>query len=135
MIPKHLITEAVIQSEFYANCNLIRLNCGLELPTTVGRLDCGLFTDDWINLIAIVECKLKLTEHTKNSWQIMRYKQIGVPVYGLDRMDSMSLAQKIKSQNYAGIPWDTARQLSNVIRRYSKQRASKRLPELHRWDD
>lgn len=105
MIPNHLMSEANIQAEFYSICKQVGLNCALELTTPAGRVDCGIFSDDWEYLIAIVECKHNQYQKVFLNNQIRRYKQIGVPIYGLARMNSLSLAMTIKNSNYKGTLW------------------------------
>lgn len=107
-IPFHLMSEANVQAEFYGFCKEIGLNCVLELHTPFGRVDCAIFSSDWKKLLAVVECKHVKQGVVKRTMQIMRYKRLGVPVYGLAKMDSMALAKTIKEANHFGIVWDEA---------------------------
>lgn len=108
-IPSHLMSEANIQAHFFSVCRDAGLNCTLELTTYKGRLDAAIFDADWTHLLAIVECKRhKLIGDTfKNHMaQISKYKEIGVPVYGLSQMDkAKSLANTIKRSNFKGVVW------------------------------
>jgi len=114
-IPQHLMSEANIQAEFFGACKGIGLNCALEVSTPVGRLDVGIFSEDWSRLLAVVECKKRRLDG--NTAQIGRYKQIGVPVYGLRRMDSLSLARKIQGSGLAGIPFEQVLAMQGKPRR------------------
>lgn len=100
-IPTELVTEATIQAEFYHQAKLIGLNCVMEFSTPCGRLDIAAFNDEWSAVIAIVEVKkgrLSLTQ------QIVRYKKIGVPVFGLNRVDKCrALATQIKRDYASGV--------------------------------
>lgn len=103
-VPGHLLSEAVVQAEFYAAAKYIGLRCTLELSTREGRLDVAVFNDDWTKLLAIVECKNKPFGKVNRTRQIERYKKLGVPVYGLSKVGrAMPLAQTIKKCNHAGI--------------------------------
>ena len=95
MIPSSLISEAVIQAEFYTQSKLIGLNCTLELSTPKGRLDIGIMSPCWTSLVAIVEVKRGVGMFRRS--QISRYKEIGVPVFGLERIGrAAGLASQIK---------------------------------------
>jgi hypothetical protein len=121
-IPQRLMSEANIQAEFYCACKQIGLNCSLEVSTPIGRLDAGLFSEDWSRLLAIVECKHTNDGKVKRTPQIERYKRIGVPVFGLARMDCISLAVKIKTQTYPGVALDAVLEME---RRQRKPRRSR----------
>ncbi len=106
-IPPHLMSEANIQARFFCCCRYIGLNVTLEINVPVGRLDVLIFSLDWKNLLAIVECKkTKYTPYYQRN-QISRYEQLGVPVHRLHSMDSMPLAKSIKQAPFQGIPWTT----------------------------
>lgn len=107
-IPHHFVTEATVQAEFFRYCCDIELPCALELITPVGRLDAAVFNGDWTRILAIVECKrFRKKEAMTETRQIRRYKQIGVPVFGLCKRERAEhLAKQIKRDysNSAGIP-------------------------------
>jgi len=114
-LPDHLMSEAVIQAEFYGACKGIGLNCALEVHTPAGRLDAALFNADWTELVAVVECKrtviLEITP------QIARYKKLGVPVYGLHKLNSLPLARAIQQRHPRGLPWEVVMALPKILRR------------------
>ena len=101
-VPFHLLTETTIQGEFYHQARLIGLKCILELHTPAGRLDVAVFSDDWSEVTAIVECK-KGALYLSN--QIRKYKTLGVPVFGLNKLDKCAhLAAQIKRNHSKGVP-------------------------------
>lgn len=81
LLPQCLLSEALIQAEFYHHCRLLEVPCTLEWQVAVGRLDAIIFDRTWTRCHAIVEVK-KRGDQFKTR-QIARYKKIGVPVYGL----------------------------------------------------
>ena len=95
-----LDAEANLQAEFYHQCRLIDLQLALEVTTPAGRLDAAILTPDRLNLVAIVEVKRsKLSFNEGRSRQILNYKALGVPVYGLDTTtDPKRLARSIQIQ-------------------------------------
>ncbi len=91
------MSEANIQAEFYHCCKQIGLNCTLEFNTPVGRMDAAIFCEHWVKLLAIVECKHNRSGIVKHTAQIERYKSIGVPVYGVAKLDRcVNLAKTIQ---------------------------------------
>lgn len=96
-----LKTEANIQAEFYHQARLINLPVVLEFRTPVGILDVAILNIMRDGIVAIVECKRSQTpKFNSESWQIKRYKRIGVPVYGLaDFERAARLAASIKSKH------------------------------------
>lgn len=95
-MPLELLSESVIQAEFYRQCCAIGLPCTLELVTPAGRLDAAVFNKSWTMIIAVVEVK---NGHRFSYRQIARYKTIGVPVFGLCNIQrAASLAAQIKRQ-------------------------------------
>ncbi len=103
-----LENEATLQAEFYHACRLLDMTAVSELVTPVGRLDVVILSPDKKRLLAIVE--VKEFEHSfigGQSAQIVRYKRLGVPVYGLwIGKDPHRLAGNIKAavQNSEGRP-------------------------------
>lgn len=102
-IPYHLRSEANIQAHFFSKCWAINLPCVLELYTPFGRLDAVIFTSDWKRILAVVEVKRR---DDFSKLQINRYKRLGVPVFGLCKMERAErLANQIKRDYYK--PGDT----------------------------
>src|SRR5271154_7035683 len=96
-----LDNEANIQAEFYHACRLIGIQCVLEVFTVVGRLDAVIFNQQRTYFLAIVEVKKEQHRFANgSSKQILRYKQLGVPVYGLSwEKDPHRLAATIKAKH------------------------------------
>ncbi len=93
-MPYSLFSECQIQAEFYMAARLMGLPTALEVRTPVGRLDIAVFDANWQRLLVVIECK-KQKEFSPG--QIARYKRLGVPVFGLWRMDrTQKLAAQIK---------------------------------------
>jgi hypothetical protein len=79
-----LDSEANLQGEFYHACKLIGLQCALEVSTRAGRLDAVVLSADRGRILAIIEVKKHAFSFLNgHSSQIIRYKRLGVPVYGL----------------------------------------------------
>lgn len=79
-----LDSEANLQGEFYHACRLLGVQCALEVSTRAGRLDAVVLSDDRARILAIVEVKKHAFSFLNgHSSQIIRYKRLGVPVYGL----------------------------------------------------
>lgn len=99
LVTVQLDTEANIQAEFYHACRLIDLPVSLEIRTPAGRLDAAVLSHDRLHLLAVVEVKRnKYQFHDGKSRQIVRYKALGVPVYGLHGdQDAHKLAATIKT--------------------------------------
>lgn len=90
--------EANAQAEFYHQSRLISLSVALEVNTPFGRIDIGVLNLEKDGLIAVVECKRLLNEFCP--YQIERYKQLGVPVYGLRGIkNAQRLALTIKRRH------------------------------------
>lgn len=93
------LPEANIQAEFYHYCRLLGVNCVLEYSTPFGRLDVAVMSADCSRLIAIVECKNQNRTQIQITGQIRRYKEIGVPVFGLCKFKrAQRLVEQIKRQ-------------------------------------
>lgn len=90
------LSEANIQAEFYHHCRLLGIKCVLELSTPVGRLDIAILNQEKTHLLAIIECKKESREIRDYSKQFRKYKTIGVPVIGLNKMcDAETLARRV----------------------------------------
>ena len=119
--PDNLISEAIIQAEFYHACRLIGLPCLLELTTPAGRLDAVVVSSDFKRMLAIVECKHN--EHGKVffSRQIKRYKALGVPVYGLAKVERASRLAEQLLRTYSIYDPNVGKEIDSVL-------AMKRIP-------
>lgn len=103
-VPVALLSEAVVQAEFYMAAKQVGLRCTLELSTREGRLDIAVFNEDWTKLLAIVECKNRPYGAVSKNRQIERYKRLGVPVYGLSKASRAEhLAKVILKANHRGV--------------------------------
>ena len=94
----NLNNEANTQAEFYHQCRLLGVECALEVNTPFGRVDVAVLSDDRKRFLAIVEVKQQRVDFRRE--QIDRYKQIGVPVYGLwNPLRCEKLAQTIRARH------------------------------------
>ena len=115
--PEHLMSEAFLQATFFHHCQIIGLNCALEVTSPKGRHDLLLFDHGWEHLLAIVECKLNAMAGRN---QISRYALIGVPIIKLYRIqDAQPIAIGIASSKFVGVLW------SDVLKMPSKQHRKK----------
>lgn len=80
-----LNNEANITAEFYHQCRLLGIQIALEVTIPFGRIDIAILNKKRTHLIAIIEAKKDGRPFDHN--QIERYKQLGVPVYGLNRIE------------------------------------------------
>jgi len=86
----------------------------LEHKTPAGRLDVAVFNDDWTELTAIVEVKNGPLFFTN---QIRKYKTIGVPVFGLNKLARCAhLAAQIKHNHPRGIPLRQVEKMRVIVR-------------------
>ena len=93
------LPEANVQAEFFHQARLLGLECVLELPTPLGRLDVAFLNEAADTLICIVECKSESRSEPIEGKQIDRYKSIGVPVFTLSkRADAAELANRIMEE-------------------------------------
>lgn len=109
-IPTHLLTECTIQVEFVRQCWDIGINCAPEITIPHGRLDAAIFDHTWTRMLVIVE--IKTFQIYRTNKQINRYKMIGLPVFGLWKLDHAAhLAAQIKRDyvdnlKHRGMPYD-----------------------------
>lgn len=94
-----LHAEANIAGEFYHRARTIGMQVALEVGTPCGRLDIAVLNATRDSIVAIVECKRSAA--TISSWQMWRYRQIGVPVYTLT---SFSTAAALADEIFAKLP-------------------------------
>lgn len=97
------LPEANIQAEFYHLCRLNGIPCILEFHTPTGRHDVTVWTPGYTHLLCIVECKsLKAGQvFYSDSRQIRRYQQVGVPVYGIPRLEEAeAVFQTVKEKHF-----------------------------------
>jgi len=118
------LNEANIQAEFYHHCRLLGICCILELSTPVGRLDIAILNADKTHLLAIVECKKESREIREYSRQFRKYKSIGVPVIGLNKMsDAEPLARRVLAEFTAGgVELDAVKSMERQSRILRKHR-------------
>jgi hypothetical protein len=134
---QHIIRlpEANIQAEFYHHARLLGFVAILELSTPAGRHDIAILNHEQTHLLAIVECKSNESRRVYHSPQIRRYKQLGVPVFGLADFDRAEhLAAQIHRQFIAspspGISLDDIFAMPKIKRRLSKaERILRRVDE------
>lgn len=127
--PADLMSEAVIQAEFYRVAVSIGLRVTLEMCTPVGRLDIAVFNNQWTQLLAVIEVKHNQEKKVRFSWQIKRYKELGVPVYGLaDMARCERLAKQIKDNHIRGVGLDAIQRMKpRIQRRRMERRCSETL--------
>ena len=97
-IPAPLVSEALLQAEFYHKARLASFHCSLEYSTPAGRLDIAIFSEDWDFLLCIVE--VKLIPPNPHSRQIRRYQSLGVPVLILSAFDQIPNLISFISDSY-----------------------------------
>jgi len=122
--------EANIQGEFYYWCRVLNINCCLEMTTPVGRLDIAVLDDSCMRLRAIVECKNPGGVIWYESKQMKRYKQLGVPVFGMCQLSHAEpLARKIKDLHWQGVDLSEVAKIPRMYRRNRRpnRSASKRI--------
>lgn len=125
-----LYTEANHQAEFYHQCKVHGIECALEVNTPAGRHDLVVLNAARNAFVAIVECK-KTGSHTDpNSWQLTRYRMIGVPVYLLKSgADALPLLQRIIRETSGKEPVSIAAigQMEHIRKIRSERRIARRL--------
>ena len=124
------LSEANIQAEFYFWAKTLGLPCLLELSTPKGRLDVAIFNSTKTQLLAIVECKRDGCQLNEHSRQMVRYRKIGVPIYGLFLpSEAEGLARKIQNElvltNKSGLSVEDLFELE-------REKRSKPLPRRNR---
>lgn len=131
-----LDAEANRQAEFYHACRLIALPVVLELTTTAGRLDAAIMSPDRKAIVAIVEVKRRRRDFENGlSAQIMRYKRLGLPVYGLSfANDPHRLAATIQKR-HANEPGVTLVALAQMDRMTKKMGTPTTADRIERMDE
>src|SRR5262245_20839930 len=98
-LPNHLLCEAQIRAELYHHCRLLQVPIILELRNPLGSFDAAIFSPDWKQLLAVIECKHNQEQRVRLTNQIIRYKRCGLPVFGLASMErAPGLAAQLKRQ-------------------------------------
>lgn len=121
--PKWL--EANTQAEFYHHARLLGLPVLLEVITPAGRIDIAVLRSDRSGIVALVECKRNGRAIYGNSRQILRYKRIGVPVYGLNdfyRAERLVRTIQFRHANDVGVSWQQIKEITPLPRRTSYRR-------------
>lgn len=115
-------SEAEIQADVYACLKLLGLDVRLEYSTPMGRLDVAIISDDGKRILAAVECK-KHKILNFNTYQLKRYRSIGIPVATADpHTDIQSLAHTVcEASKWNGIPINDVKNLP----RFKRKRRSK----------
>ncbi len=124
-IPNHLRSEANVQAEIYSVFKAAGLNVSLEVTTPVGRLDVGVFSEDWGQIRAIVECKKSTGNWRGKEWvgpQIKRYQRIGVPVFKWARMDCQELLLAVLAVPKVGVDWAVVQAMEKKVRQKRKHK-------------
>ncbi len=113
-------SEANVQAEFYHHARLHNLPVYLELFASVGRIDIAVLCRDRSGIVAVVECKRHGHSVYGDSWQIRRYKKLGVPVYGLSdwfRAERLVLTIQRRHADDPGISWAQVDHTEPLVRR------------------
>lgn len=128
-----LDAEANLQAEFYHACRLINLPVALEITTPAGRLDAGILNLERNSLLAVVEVKRsKLSFNEGRSRQIINYKALGLPVYGLHAgTDPHALAATIQRAT-TGQPGKLLAIIEGMTHLKEKRLAERRARKLDR---
>lgn len=113
-------TEANTQGEFYHFARVHGLPVRLELSTPAGRVDVAVLRPDRTGIVAVVECKRNGRAIYGDRRQIQRYKQLGVPVYGLNdffRAERLVRTILFRHANDIGRSWEQIEAVVPIPRR------------------
>lgn len=119
-----LNSEANTQAELYHQARRIGLEVALEVVTPFGRLDLVVLSECRKSLHAIVEVKRTMFAGV-GTQQLLRYKQIGVPVHlfhEFGKAAEMASWLKAKYQGSASIPLDAIAKMVNNLPRGRRYR-------------
>lgn len=124
-----LDAEANTQAEFYHCCRLLGLQCVLEVTTPAGRIDVAILTQDRLSVVAFVEVKRREASFGGgNSSQLRRYKQLGVPIYGLSEpARAMGLAATLSK-----LPESSAKTIAEIMAKTHIKEARKEFRKRSR---
>ncbi len=108
----------------------------LQLVTPVGVLDAVIFSECYKRALAIVECKRNDYGKVFFSKQIKRYKTLGIPVYGLARIERAAGLAAQLLRTYSITDPNVGRDFEDILRSQPKikRRRFYRSPEMeHKW--
>ena len=128
--------EANVQAEFYHHARLAERPVALELSTPAGRIDIAVLSVDRSAIVAVVECKRNWKQFKGGkSPQIMRYKRLGLPVYGLAEFSrAKRLVEVIQASHgaSAGISLQAIRDREDIRQSRLDRLSTKRYRRLQR---